>query len=181
MVQYRDKTGSAAERLIRARKLLEICRDYHAPLIINDDVGLARETGAAGVHLGGADMSLAEARALLGSQAVIGISCYNKLEPALEAAAAGADYVAFGSAYPSPTKPHAVHASLPLYRQAKETLSIPVCAIGGIDSANASELILCGVDMLAVISGIFAQNNIESAARRLVACLHDTQPDSTNP
>jgi thiamine-phosphate pyrophosphorylase len=148
------------------------------PLIINDDAQLARAIGAAGVHLGGADMPLAEARALLGTDAIIGISCYNKFETALDAAAAGADYVAFGSAFPSLTKPGAVRAPLTLYRRAKAGLRIPVCAIGGIDAGNAPFLIDCGVDMLAVISGIFAQNDIESAARRLVACLQESSPRS---
>lgn len=172
LVQYRDKTAATADlRLARARELLELCARYEVPLIVNDDVKLAHAIGAAGVHLGGADMPLAEARGLLGPDSIIGISCYNKFETALEAAAAGADYVAFGSAFPSPTKPGAVRAPLPLYRQAKESLRVPVCAIGGIDAGNAPFLIDCGVDMLAVISGIFAQNDIESAARRLVACL----------
>lgn len=173
LVQYRDKSAAAPERHIRARTLQEICNRHHVPLIINDDVELAQKTGAAGVHLGGLDTPLTKARALLGPQAIIGISCYNKLSAALEAAAAGADYVAFGSAYPSSTKPEAVHAPLSLYSQAKEALSVPVCAIGGIDAGNAPALLACGVDMLAVISGIFAQNNIESATRRLVACIRD--------
>lgn len=172
LVQYRDKTAAAGLRLERAGELLELCSRYEVPLIVNDDAALARAIGAAGVHLGGADMPVAEARALLGADAIIGVSCYNKFETALGAAAAGADYVAFGSAFPSPTKPGAVRAPLTLYRQARESLRVPVCAIGGIDAGNAQFLIDCGVDMLAVISGIFAQNDIESAARRLVARLH---------
>jgi thiamine-phosphate pyrophosphorylase len=173
LVQYRDKTASAAERYACARKLQDLCSDHGVPLIINDDAQLAKATGAAGVHLGGMDMPLLKARALLGPQAIIGISCYNRLSAGLDAAAAGADYVAFGSAYPSITKPGAVHAPLSLYRQAAEMLSIPVCAIGGIDKTNAPELIACGVDLLAVISGIFAQNDIELATRELVACVHN--------
>jgi thiamine-phosphate pyrophosphorylase len=171
LVQYRDKTAAAAERHVRARKLLVICRNYHTPLIINDDVELAQKIGAAGVHLGGKDTSLANARARLGSQAIIGISCYNQLAAGVAAAEGGANYIAFGSAYSSPTKPGAVHAPLSLYRQAKDALTVPVCAIGGIDKDKVSALVACGVDMLAVISGIFAQNNIESAARELVARL----------
>jgi thiamine-phosphate pyrophosphorylase len=178
LVQYRDKTASVAQRHTRARRLQELCADHGVPLIINDDAELAKETGAAGVHLGGMDMPLPTARALLGPQAIIGISCYNRLAAGLEAAAAGADYVAFGSAYPSITKPAAVHASPLLYRQAREALSLPICAIGGIDAANAPALLACGVDLLAVISGIFAQNNIESATRRLVACVLHRQSDS---
>lgn len=177
LVQYRDKTASASERYTHARNLQKICERYQAPLIINDDVELTQRIGAAGVHLGDSDVPLSTARGLLGPQAIIGISCYNRLSAGLDAAMAGADYVAFGSAYPSPTKPEAVHAPLALYQQAKNALAIPVCAIGGIDSSNAPTLITCGVDMLAVISGIFAQNNIESAARQLVACLQ-SQTDS---
>lgn len=126
LVQYRDKTATGSERAERAQSLLKICERHGAPLIINDDVELARASGAAGVHLGGTDTPLAQARQLLGPRAIIGISCYNRLESGLEAAAAGADYIAFGSAFPSPTKPGAVHAPLPLYRQAKATLSAPV-------------------------------------------------------
>ncbi|HEX5056740.1 MAG TPA: thiamine phosphate synthase [Gammaproteobacteria bacterium] len=179
LVQYRDKSASGAERHERARKLLEICRDYAKPLIINDDVEVARASGAAGVHLGAADTSLAQARRVLGPRAIIGISCYNRLESGVAMAGAGADYVAFGSAYPSPTKPEAVHAPLSLYRRAKSALAAPVCAIGGIDADNAAALLACGVDMLAVISGIFAQKDIESAARRLVACVQAAQPHSS--
>jgi thiamine-phosphate pyrophosphorylase len=173
LVQYRDKTASAAERYSRARKLRDLCAGHGVPLIINDDAQLAKETGAAGVHLGGIDTPLPVARALLGPQAIIGISCYNRLSAGIEAAAGGADYVAFGSAYPSVTKPGAVHAPLSLYQEARKTLSVPICAIGGIEAANASALIACGVDLLAVISGIFAQNDIESATRELVACVHN--------
>lgn len=179
LIQYRDKTATAAERQERARKLLEICRHYDKPLIINDDIELARASAAAGVHLGAADAPLEQARRLLGPRAIIGISCYNRLESAVSAIAAGADYIAFGSAYPSPTKPQAVHAPLSLYRQAKSALAAPICAIGGIDADNAAALLDCGVDMLAVISGIFAQKDIESAARQLVAHIQKPQPHSS--
>jgi thiamine-phosphate pyrophosphorylase len=178
LLQYRDKTSVPAERRARAAELQKICARHRVPLIINDDVELAQETGAAGVHLGDTDIPLARARALLGPAAIIGVSCYNRIEPARVAAAAGADYVAFGSAYASVTKPGAVRAPLSLYREAKQALSTPVCAIGGIDAGNAPALIDCGVDLLAVISGIFAQNDIESATRQLVACLHRGRSDS---
>ncbi|MEO7558038.1 MAG: thiamine phosphate synthase, partial [Gammaproteobacteria bacterium] len=107
LVQYRDKGTDAARREQEVRALLDLCRAQQVPLIINDDVALAQRTGADGVHLGKEDSSPAYAREQLGAQAIIGVSCYGSLELALQAQAAGADYVAFGSFYPSHTKPHA--------------------------------------------------------------------------
>jgi thiamine-phosphate pyrophosphorylase len=178
MLQYRDKTAAPAERLQRAQALLELCSRHRIPLIINDDVELAAASGAAGVHLGRQDASLSQARKRLGAAAIIGVSCYNQLPRAIEAQAGGADYVAFGSVYLSPTKPAAVRAPLELFTQAKQSLHIPVCAIGGIRADNAAPLLECGVDLLAVISGIFAQSDVETATRRLVeCCLHSQAAD----
>jgi thiamine-phosphate pyrophosphorylase len=170
MLQYRNKIATPAERTAQAQALLELCNRYRVPLIINDDIELAAASGAAGVHLGRNDASLPQARRRLGTAAIIGVSCYNQLPRALEAQAAGANYVAFGSVYPSPTKPDAVRVPLQLFTQAKQSLHIPVCAIGGIRHDNAAPLLESGVDLLAVISAIFAQKDIESATRRLVEC-----------
>jgi thiamine-phosphate pyrophosphorylase len=173
MLQYRNKIATPTERTAQAQALLELCNRYRVPLIINDDIELAAASGAAGVHLGRNDASLPQARRRLGTAAIIGVSCYNQLPRALEAQAAGADYVAFGSVYPSPTKPDAVRAPLQLFTQAKQSLHIPVCAIGGIRHDNAAPLLESGVDLLAVISAIFAQKDIESATRNLVECWHE--------
>ena len=165
VVQHRDKTATEAERLGTARRLAEVCRRAGVLFIVNDDARLAAEVGADGVHLGRDDAALEEARALLGPGALIGVSCYADLERARRAAAAGADYVAFGRFFPSRTKPDAVPAPLQLLGQAKRALGLPVVAIGGITPENGAALITAGADMLAVVHGLFGQPDIEAAAR----------------
>ena len=165
LLQYRNKRDSRQQRRRQAAALNELCRAHAVPLLINDDVALAVEVGAAGVHLGKDDMEPAAARQRLGAGAIIGISCYNRLEPALAAARAGADYVAFGSFFPSPTKPEAVRAEPDLLRQAKALLSLPIVAIGGITPANGKALLEAGADYLAVISGVFGQPDSRAAAQ----------------
>lgn len=170
IVQYRDKRDSPALRLKLATDLVYLCREYGALSIINDDVELAAQVGADGVHIGKDDAALSHARERLGQGAIIGVSCYNLLDLALEAEQRGADYVAFGSFYPSSTKPEAIPASLDLLRAAKEQISIPICAIGGVTSKNAPILVNAGAGMLAVISDLFTASDIEMAARGFV-CL----------
>lgn len=167
-IQYRHKDEHAPHRLAEARALAQRCHALGAALIINDDVALAVASGADGVHLGRDDLDLETARARLGPQAVIGVSCYDRLELAEQAADRGADYVAFGSVFPSPTKPHAVHASLELLREACTRLELPVCAIGGINTHNAAEVAATGVDLLAVISAVFGAGDPKAAAREIV-------------
>ncbi|MEF3194210.1 MAG: thiamine phosphate synthase [Halothiobacillaceae bacterium] len=166
IVQYRDKRRDAGVRLRLAAELVSLCRTHGALSIINDDVELAAEVAADGVHLGKEDAALGQARNRLGQGAVIGVSCYNRLELALEAAAEGADYVAFGSFFPSRTKPEAVPANMDLLREARKKLSLPLCAIGGITADHAAPLIEAGADMLAVISDVFAAADVEAAACR---------------
>ncbi|MBD8897332.1 thiamine phosphate synthase [Rhodanobacter sp. DHG33] len=165
VLQYRDKTTDAARRLAEAVALRRLCDTHAVPLIINDDVALAAETGAAGVHLGRDDGDVAAARAALGTEAIIGVSCYDSLELARAAAAAGADYVAFGAFFPSPTKPHAVRASPALLRQSA-ALGVPRVAIGGITPDNAPSLVEAGADFLAVISAVFSAPDARAAAQR---------------
>jgi len=165
-IQYRSKTLAATLRREQAAALLGPCRDAGVPLIVNDDVELAVAIGADGVHLGREDGDLAAARRRLGAGRLLGASCYNRLELARRACAAGADYVAFGSAYASPTKPDAVRAPLELYREARRALGVPIVAIGGITVDNAPALIGAGVDALAVITALFeAPDAIVIAAR----------------
>lgn len=159
-LQYRDKISPAPERLTRAHALADLCRRHGAGLIINDDIRLAREVAAAGVHLGRDDGSLADARAVLGPGSVLGASCYADPEAARRAAAAGADYVAFGAVYPSPTKPLASRAPIELFARCRAELHMPVCAIGGITLANAMPLVAAGADLLAVISDLFSAPDI---------------------
>ncbi len=166
IVQYRDKSTNQKRRETQARKLLDLCRKYSALFIINDDVDLAAATGADGVHLGRDDQDITSARNELRDEAIIGVSCYNRLELALAAQKAGASYVAFGRFFPSSTKPHAVQAEIELLREAKQKLHIPIVAIGGITPENGASLIAAGADMLAVIQGLFGQKDIRAAAEQ---------------
>ena len=166
IIQYREKTGSASRRLAQATALLRLCRDHKALLIINDDLDLARRIGADGVHLGAEDSAPEDARSLLGEDALIGVSCYNRLELAREAAAAGADYIAFGRFFPSRIKPDAVQAYPELLTAARADLQVPLVAIGGITPENGASLVAAGADMLAVIHGVFGQTDILAACRR---------------
>ena len=165
MLQYRDKTDDPARQRAEASALLGLCRPLGVPLIVNDDVELAAATGAAGVHLGEDDADVAAARQRLGNGAIIGVSCYDSLERARELAAAGADYLAFGAFFPSPTKPRARRATADLLRAA-QALRRPLVAIGGITPDNAGSLIEAGADFVAVISGVFGASDPETAARR---------------
>lgn len=166
LIQYRDKSADAVRRLTQARLLNTLCQRYQVPLIINDDVELAAAVGAAGVHIGKDDPALTTARTRLGQNALIGVSCYNRLSLALAAEQAGADHVAFGAVFPSPTKPTEVRASMTLLREARAALRIPIVAIGGITPDNAPLLLDVGVDALAVVSGVFGQPDIRAAAAR---------------
>lgn len=167
-VQYRDKSSDPARRRRDAEALLEVCRPRGVPLIINDDVELALATGADGVHVGRDDAGLAAARARLGAGAIIGVSCYDEAERALAAAADGADYVAFGSFFPSVTKPGAVRATTDLVTAVRPRIEVPIVAIGGITADNAPPLLESGVDLLAVVNAVFGARDVAHAARRLV-------------
>lgn len=166
-VQYRNKSPDAARRRSDAEALLAICRPRRVPLIVNDDVDLALAVGADGVHLGRDDETLAAARARLGSSAIIGVSCYDEVRRALTAARDGADYVAFGSFFPSVTKPGAVRATTELVAEVRLRIEAPIVAIGGITADNAPPLLECGVDLLAVVDAIFGTPDVAHAARRL--------------
>ena len=165
IIQYRDKSGNEAKRLEQAAALRSLCGEHNACLIINDDIRLAIAVDADGVHLGEEDVSIEQARQMLGDEAIIGISCYNQLQRAVEAQAAGADYVAFGAVFASPTKPNARPASCELISEAKSQLDIPVCAIGGIDKSNVAQVIDSGADMTALISGLFSEADIRLTAK----------------
>jgi thiamine-phosphate pyrophosphorylase len=169
VIQYRDKQLAPAARRRQAAALATLCGRHGIPLIINDDVPLAAAVGAAGVHLGEHDTGLQAARRQLGPVALIGVSCYNRLELAREAADGGADYVAFGRFFPSSTKPAAVQATPALLVEARRRLDLPIVAIGGITPVNGAELVSAGADLLAVIHGVFAQPDVEAAARRYAA------------
>ncbi len=165
LIQYRDKGADARTRYERAAALLVVCRGAAVPLIVNDDLLLAADLGADGVHLGRDDPDPSQARERLGAEAIVGVSCYDDLDRAQSAEQSGASYVAFGSFFPSPTKPSAVRADPRLLTQARRRLRVPAVAIGGITPENAPLLIAAGASMLAVVTGIFAQPDIAAAAR----------------
>jgi thiamine-phosphate pyrophosphorylase len=166
MVQYRNKLAPPKLRSEHARELLAICRSAGVPLIINDDLELALESGADGVHLGREDGDLRRAREQLGPDRLLGASCYDSLALAHTAVALGADHVAFGSVFGSPTKPGAVKAPLALFERARREFAVPLVAIGGITPQNAMSVIDAGAHALAVISALFDAPDIKAAAGR---------------
>lgn len=168
IIQYRDKSNDIIKRMQQATALKNLCNNYNATFIINDDVELALQIDADGVHIGSQDTTLASARRILGNK-IIGVSCYNQLDMAVRAEKNGADYIAFGSFFPSSIKPHAICADTPLLTRAKQELKIPVCSIGGITLHNAPALLEAGADMIAVITDIFAAENINDRCQKYAA------------
>lgn len=166
IVQYRNKQSNGARRLEHALGLSALCGHLGATFIINDDVALALEVDADGVHLGKTDGDLAAARKQLGASKLLGASCYNQIELARSAAAQGADHVAFGSMYVSSTKPGAVRAELALFAQAR-ALGMPMVAIGGITLDNAAAVVAAGADAIAVISDLFSAPDVRVRAQQL--------------
>lgn len=166
VLQYRNKTAGAELRLEQASALRDLTHEFSVPLIINDDVLLAQQVGADGVHLGGDDGSVAAARSVLGKSKLIGVSCYNRAALAHEAVQQGADYVAFGSFFASAVKPDAVAASPDLLRQVRREIAVPLVAIGGITIGNGARLLEAGANALAVISAVFSAADILDAARQ---------------
>lgn len=161
LVQYRDK--NPVDALYLARELVNICHRKNVPLIINDNIELAAAVGADGVHLGKDDGEIAEAGKQLGPDAIIGVSCYNSVEKAMTAQAHGATYAAFGRFFPSTSKPLAAPAAIATLQHAKQALTIPIVAIGGILPENGGQLLAAGADLLAVIGGVFESRPEQSA------------------
>jgi thiamine-phosphate pyrophosphorylase len=166
-VQYRSKHAPHALRRAQAGALRQLCR-ARVPFIVNDDIALAKEIDADGVHLGRGDALISESREVLGAGRMIGASCYDDLGLALQRRREGADYVAFGSFYPTVNKASAVPVALSILREAKLTLSPPVVAIGGIRLENARQVIDAGANAVAVISGLFDTRDISGTARQFV-------------
>ena len=169
VVQYRNKPASKALRMEQARALKSACELHGAMLIVNDDVDVAAAVEAHGVHLGRDDCFGLDTRARLGEGRLIGVSCYDSLERARAARKDGADYVAFGSFFPSRVKPGAVRASVSLLTEAKAELDVPVVAIGGITVENGAALVAAGADALAVISALFDAPDVKAAAAQFDA------------
>jgi thiamine-phosphate pyrophosphorylase len=165
LVQYRNKSAPESLKREQAARLQVVCTHYGVPLVVNDSPALAAAVGARGLHLGRDDGPVAEARRHVGVDTLIGVSCYDSLERAQTAVANGADYVAFGAAYPSKVKPNAVRADRALFVEARRRYRVPIVAIGGITLDNAAALLACGVDAVAVISAVFDAPDITDAAR----------------
>jgi len=168
ILQYRNKTAPLEQQEQEALSLRKLCNVHNVIFIINDNVELAIKVNADGVHLGQKDTRLPEARKRLGENKIIGVTCNNKIEFALTAQKQGADYVAFGRFFNSQTKPSAPHADISLLTQARKIITVPIVAIGGITPKSVPSLLSEGVDMLAVIQGIFGQTDILKATRQFV-------------
>lgn len=165
ILQYRNKSADRDLRHQQAEELLRLCRRHNVPFIINDDVALACALDADGVHLGRDDGDIRTARTTLGPSKLLGASCYRDIGLAIAAYDQGADHVAFGSFFPSSTKPGAARASPAILSEARTRLAIPIVAIGGITVANAGELIRAGAAALAVITALFDAADIAATAR----------------
>jgi thiamine-phosphate pyrophosphorylase len=179
IVQYRSKSSNAERRLCEARELRALCAHFEAVFIVNDDIDLALAVDADGVHLGKDDGDPALARKRLQGR-LLGASCYDDWQRADSAVRSGADYVAFGSFFPSRIKPLAVRADPSLLIRAKAELGVPVVAIGGVDPENAALLVTAGADAVAVVSALFDAEDVEAQAQRFASLFpkHQPQPQS---
>lgn len=169
LVQYRNKVADAGLRLMQASALLALCRSFGVPLIINDHLDLCAQIDADGLHLGATDCDLGAAKRLLGADKIIGASCYDQLELAQKAELVGASYVAFGVCFNSETKPNAVNIPLSLFAEAKQKISIPVVAFGGITLDNALQVIQAGATSIATLSGLFGVKNIQEISQEFAS------------
>ncbi|MDO9150653.1 MAG: thiamine phosphate synthase [Methylotenera sp.] len=166
VLQYRNKLANHKLQTQQARALLPLCRQYQVPFIINDSIKLCLTLDADGVHLGADDGNLTEARARLGSNKILGASCYNRFDLAVSAQQLGADYVAFGACFASSTKPNAPVAGLHLFTQAKAELNVPTVAIGGITLKNAPLAIAAGANSVAIINAIFNADDVKLTSQQ---------------
>ena len=156
ILQYRHKTNDDQLKLNETRQLLDLCLSHNTLFIVNDDINLCEKVGADGVHLGQNDTSIKTAREQLGEKAIIGVSCYNKLQLAFEAEAMGADYVPFGALFSSITKPTASHCPLSVIKSAKGQIKLPIVGIGGITFENKKLAFAAGCDAVAMLNGLFS-------------------------
>jgi thiamine-phosphate diphosphorylase len=166
IVQYRHKGEGKRGHQVMACRLRDLCRNYQALFIVNDDPGLALICQADGVHLGQSDTSVARARDILGDQALIGRSTHS-LGEAIQAEQQGADYIGFGCLFPTATKPDTVSVSLEELRLVRDSVTLPIVAIGGIHAGNAAQAIGAGADAVAVISAVMQAKDCRAAVREL--------------
>ncbi len=165
MVQYRHKSAGPALQAEQGAALLALCRSHSRPLVINDHVDLCRDLDADGVHLGGSDLAVAQARAVLGTDKIVGASCYGELKLAELAQQAGASYVAFGGFYPSPVKKYTFVTPPELVEVWRDRVSLPMAVIGGMTPANAAPLVRRGAAMVAAITSVYGADDPEAAVR----------------
>lgn len=168
IVQFRDKHSKDLDVEGICKELQALCREQGAIFIIDDRAELVAKIGADGLHIGKDDIGLKEAREIVGSGTIIGVSCYGSVKRAKEAEEGGAEYVAFGSFFPSPTKPSSSVIDLEIISKAREAISIPICAIGGINASNIDRLMKYRPDMVSVVSAIFGGEDIEQRVKRLL-------------
>jgi thiamine-phosphate pyrophosphorylase len=166
VLQYRNKQASYKLQTQQASAILPLCKQYQVPFIINDSIELCLALNADGVHIGADDGNIAEVKARLGANKILGASCYNRFDLALSAQQASATYVAFGACFASSTKPHAPVASLDLFKKANAQLHIPAVAIGGITLENVPSVIQAGANSIAVINAIFNADDVKLAAQQ---------------
>ena len=179
VLQYRNKQASYKLQMQQASAILPLCKHYQVPFIVNDSVELCLTLDADGVHIGADDGNIAEVKARLGMNKILGASCYNRLDLALSAQQAGASYVAFGACFASSTKPHAPVANLDLFKQAKAQLHIPAVAIGGITLTNAPSVIQAGADSIAVINAIFNADDVKLAVQQFARLFKESTLKAT--
>jgi len=168
ILQYRNKTATLQQQENEALALAHLCKKHHVLFLINDNIDLALKVNADGVHLGQTDTQLLRAREKLGQEKIIGITCHNKIELAITAQEQGADYVAFGRFYTSHTKPTAPPADISILSNAKQSINIPIVAVGGITIKTAPDLLEQDADMLAVINAIFGEKDVMAATQQFV-------------
>lgn len=168
LLQYRHKTADAALRQQQAEQLLALCRRYQRPFIINDDVELCLALDADGIHVGGTDASVAEVRAKVGPDKIVGATCYGSMELAHQAYRSGASYIAFGGFYPSRVKKYEVTTQPTIVTTAKVEIPLPNVVIGGMTQQNAVPLVAAGADMVAAISSVYLAQDPVAAARAFV-------------
>jgi thiamine-phosphate pyrophosphorylase len=163
-VQLRLKQAADDEVRRAAERLAPLVQERDIAFIVNDRPDLAARTGADGVHIGADDCSYAEARRLVGTELIVGVSCYASRHAALVAAEAGADYVAFGAFHPTATKEPRARAEPDLLSWWSEIMTVPCVAIGGITPANCAPLVRAGADFLAVVSAVWQHPDGPAAA-----------------
>jgi len=168
LIQLRDKRREKGLQLPIARALAQLCREAGVPFIVNDHVDLALAAGADGVHLGQKDLPVAVVRKLVPAAMIVGCST-NNVREAIQAEVDGADYVSVGRLFPTESKQDTRPASVETIREVKRAVSLPVCAIGGINEENIEEVLAAGADMAAVIAAVIAAPDVQAAARRLAA------------